>query len=324
MHHGQCVGRRAGCEFRCAARVLIVRERESVAGSGPFADEENCQDFVADVKAQRDVRGWTQQQLADACLFSVSVISNIESFQRAPLVEHGEAIDRAFGLKRAFAEAARAIQEGVSFPPAFRSFKEDEKNATDLFIFEHSFQPGLFQTERYARAVLKRHPNVSDAVVEERVAARLARQGILTREDPPPPRVWALLDEAVLRRRVGDADTMREQLMRVLELSELPGVTIQVIEGMEGHVGLLGAFAIAEGPGRASIVNVDDITDGRVRQEPAALDQVWLTFRAMQTEALPVRASRDLIVRIAEGTWREKAPADGVRALTAAPTAETA
>jgi hypothetical protein len=116
---------------------------------------------------------------------------------------------------------------------------------------------------------------------------------------------------------------MHDQLVRLLALSDLPNVTIQVIQGLEIHVGLLGAFTIAEVPGRGSIVNVEDIADGHVGEDPAAVEQVWLRFRAMQTEALHVRASRDLIARMAEEKCKGQAPT-GVRALTAAPTAGSA
>jgi Domain of unknown function (DUF5753) len=62
-----------------------------------------------------------------------------------------------------------------------------------LRLFEHTLIPGLFQTEDYARATLAAHPPTSADVVEERVAARLARQEILTREDPPSPILWVLM-----------------------------------------------------------------------------------------------------------------------------------
>jgi hypothetical protein len=133
--------------------------------------------------------------------------------------------------------------------------------------------------------------------------------------------VWAVLDEVALRRRIGDASVMHEQLMRLVELADHPTVKIQVIEGMEGHVGLSGAFWIAERQGQASVVYLDDITDGRPSEDPAIVAQVRLRFRAVQTEALHVRASRDLMARMAKELWTGSAPT-GVRALTAAQVAE--
>jgi hypothetical protein len=285
---------------------------------GKYADHDKCQDFVANLKADREARGWSQERLAAES--HCTVVAMIESFARSPLEEHGRAFDAALGLKDVFAKGAREIQ-GDAFPPAFRSFAEEEKKATDLCIFEHSLVPGIFQTERYAQAILQTHPNTSEATVQERVTGRLARQEILTRTDPPPPRVWAVLDEVVLRRRVGDASVMHEQLTRLVELADYPKVKIQVIEGMPGHAGLAGAFWIAERERYPSIVFLEDSADGRVVEDTAKVTQVWLAFRAMQTEALPVRASRDLMARMAEELWKGSAPT-GVKALTAPPTAQ--
>src|SRR5512146_2846121 len=178
---------------------------------GKYADNEKCRDFVANLKAEREARGWSQERLAAES--HCTVVAMIESFARSPLEEHGRAFDTALGLKDMLAAKAREIQ-GEAYPLPFRSFAEEEKKATDLCIFEHSLVPGIFQTERYAQAILETLPSTREATIRERVAGRLARQAILTREDPPPPRVWALLDEAALRRRVGDASVMHEQLMR--------------------------------------------------------------------------------------------------------------
>lgn len=285
---------------------------------GKYADNEKCQDFVANLKAEREARRWSQERLTAES--HCTVLAMIESFARSPLEEHGRAFDTAFGLRDVFAKAAREIP-GEAYPPAFRSFAEEEKKATDLFIFEHSLIPGIFQTERYAEAILQTHPNTSEATVRERVAGRLARQEILTREVPPPPYVWAVLDEVTLRRRIGDASVMHEQLMRLADLADRPRVKIQVIEGMDGHVGLSGAFWIAERQGQTSAVYLDDITDGRPSEDPAIVTQVRLRFRAVQTEALNARASRALMARMAEELWTGSAPT-GVRALTVGPAAE--
>jgi hypothetical protein len=81
-----------------------------------------------------------------------------------------------------------------------------------LRLFEHTLIPGLLQTEGYARAVLETHPNTGADEVEKRLAARMARQAVLERDDPPPPILWVLLDENVLVREVGSARVIRDQL----------------------------------------------------------------------------------------------------------------
>lgn len=286
-----------------------------MAGSGPFSDDERCQDFVKSLVRLRGKFGWTQQQLADECRYSVGVISNIESFQRAPLIEHGHAVDKAFGLTDMFAAKARDIHSG-SFPEAFQDFPEHEATADDVLVYEHSLIPGLVQTQAYARAVFGTLPNVTDDEVERLVSARMSRQDALFGEEARRPRLWALVDEAALDRPVGSADVMYEQCMRVLEVSRLPHVSLAVIPySAGGHIGLEGACTIVERDGSPRIVNLADLADGRVSEDPALVRRVALRFRGLQHEALPSGASRHMIVGKAE-RWKELAR-DGARALTA-------
>jgi transcriptional regulator with XRE-family HTH domain len=293
-----------------------------VAGSGPFADDERCQDFVADMKTQREALGWTQQQLADECNVSVSLIANIESYQRAPLIEHGEAIDKAFRLRqRMFTRAARAIQ-GQSFPEAFARFPDEEATADDLYIWEHSLVPGLVQIEPYTRAIFETLLNITPEEVNRKVSGRMSRQDVLFRKDKPP-RLWALVDESALRRPVASPEVMYDQCMHLLELSKLANVSLAVVPySAGGHIGLEGACTIVERDGLPRIVNLADLGDGRVTEDPVIVRRVALRFRSLQHEAMSNGASRDAITRMAE-TWKESART-GARALAAVPPADSA
>jgi hypothetical protein len=230
---------------------------------------------------------------------------------------HARHFDEAFELDGIFEhEASRFGKAGYS--AAYGAFIEVMQEADDLYWFEHSTVPGLFQTERYARAILAVHPDVTEDLVNERAAARLSGQAML--EHPARrPRVWAVLDEVALRRRVGDAAVMHEELMRLVEVSQSKHVSVQVLPGMEGHAGLLGSFVIAERRRHPAIVYLEDAADGRVTDEHAIVEQTMLRFRSLQTRALPVDASRDTIARVDDEQW--KVPArTGARALTAVPT----
>lgn len=295
-----------------------------MAGSGPFANDEKCQDFVRNLVRLRGKFGWTQPQLADACHFSAGVISNIESFQRAPLLEHGEAIDDAFGLTGMFAAKAWSIQSGA-YPDAFKAFPAHEAAAHDIYIYEHSTFPGLIQTERYARAVIAAWPNITAEEIDRRVAGRLARQEILTRVDPAPPRVWMLMDEAAVRRPVDDVSVMHEQCLRALEVSELPHVSLAVIpQANRWHVGLLGACTVVERDGVPRVVNLEDLADGRVSEDPVLVRRTALRFRTLQHEALPGGASREMVAQLAEELWKTPTSPGGARVPTAAATAASA
>jgi hypothetical protein len=291
--------------------------------SGPYADDEKCRDFAENMEMLLSGFGWSRADLAGRCNYSVSVVQNILGFQRAPTVDHGEAFDKAFKLKNVFAAKARVIR-GESFPEAFQDFPEHEAAAHDLYIYEHSVFPGLVQTERYMRAVFGTLPNMTKDEIDRRVADRAMRQAALRREEPAPPRLWALVDEAALRRPVADADVMHEQCMHALEVSRLPTVQLAVLPySAGGHIGLSGACTIVERDGVARIVNIDDLADGRVSEDPVIVKRVALRFRLLQHEALPSTASRDMIKRIDEELWIGSAP-NGARALTARPTAASA
>jgi transcriptional regulator with XRE-family HTH domain len=119
-----------------------------------------------------------------------------------------------------------------------------EAEAAEINNFEPSAVPGLLQTAAYARAmILGGLSEIGESEVERRVEVRMARQAILTRDDPP--RLWFIVDEAALRRRVGGREVMREQLAHLIEVAKLPKVTIQVIPLDAGaYPGTAGSFAI--------------------------------------------------------------------------------
>jgi hypothetical protein len=92
-------------------------------------------------------------------------------------------------------------------------------------------------------------------------------------------------------------------------MSRRPNITVQVVPySAGGHTGLLGAFTIADMSSSAGIVNVEDITYGRVFEDSATVSRVTLHYKSLQSEALPKGASRELITRVAEDRWKEPAP----------------
>jgi transcriptional regulator with XRE-family HTH domain len=275
-----------------------VRERDTAALS-LFADE---------MKAAREQRGWSQADLADQIPYSLSTISMVEALHRVPTRDLAGHLDKAFGTPGTFTRLEGRLRD-LPFPASFRPFAAYETEATALYVFEHSLIPGLLQTPGYARAVLATRPNTADDEVDNLVEARLARQAILTRDDPSPPLLWALIDEGVLYRPVAAAEVMHDQLVHLVALSRRPNVTIQVVPySAGGHTGLLGAFAVADLDGPLSIVYVEDITYGRVFEDPATVSRVTLHYKSLQSEALPKRASGELIARVAEERWKTAAP----------------
>ena len=131
----------------------------------------------------------------------------------------------------------------------------------------------------------------------------MARQGVLSREDPPPPILWVLLDENVLTREVGCADVMRGQLTHLAGLARRPNITVQVISASSMHAGLLGAFAIAATPELPGIVYLENADDGQTIEDPDVAAKMSVQFDALRAEALTGRASLSLIEKVTEERW---------------------
>jgi transcriptional regulator with XRE-family HTH domain len=129
-------------------------------------------------------------------------------------------------------------------PDWFESYVGLEQATSLIRTYELQFVPGLFQTEDYARAVtVLGHRSASPSEIERRVSLRMQRQDLLRATDAP--RIWAVIDESALRRPVGGRDVMRSQLRRLLEIAELPHVTLQVMPFSQGgHPAAGGSFTI--------------------------------------------------------------------------------
>ena len=127
-------------------------------------------------------------------------------------------------------------------PHWFEAYVGLEEAASQIRAYEVQFVPGLLQTEDYARAVtMLGYSNPKE--ITRRVGLRLARQALLTRPDPPS--LWVVLDEAVLRRPIGGLTVMRAQLEHIIETSQLPNVTVQVVPFTAGgHAAAGGQFSV--------------------------------------------------------------------------------
>lgn len=133
-------------------------------------------------------------------------------------------------------------------PHWFQAYVGLEEAAARIRTYEVQFVPGLLQTEDYARAVtVQGRPDASTDEIERRVKLRLTRQQLLAKSQPP--RLWAVVDEAALRRPIGGPEVMRGQLERLLSAMKLPTVTLQVMPfRFGGHAAEGGAFSLLRFP----------------------------------------------------------------------------
>ena len=152
---------------------------------------------------------------------------------------------------------------GDVLPPWFRTYVDLESVAALIRTYEGQFIPGLLQTDAYMRAVVQgAHLDESSEEVGRRVRLRMARQTLLTRDQPP--RLWAVIDEAAMRRPVGGREVMRGQLERLIEATKLPNVTLQVLPfGAGAHPAMQGSFSILRFADRAlpDVVYLEHLTN---------------------------------------------------------------
>jgi len=260
--------------------------------------------FAEELIAMRKQRGWTQEELAARMLVSTSTIANIESGYRAPTPAQAAKADEVFGTPGTFQRHERRMR-GIPFSAGFRPFQPHEAAARLIRTFQHSLVPGLFQSRAYAQTITETYPETTAEDAKERVDGRMGRQAILFREDPPPPRVHALLDEQVLHRNVGGPAVMAGQLEHLAELALMPRISIQVVPADRPHAGLLGAFVIAETGQTPAIVYLENALDGQVMESAAEAEAMDVVFRALQVEALTGSAS---LIRMKEAAqrWKEQ------------------
>ncbi|MFE0023863.1 helix-turn-helix domain-containing protein [Amycolatopsis sp. NPDC059021] len=185
-----------------------------------------------------------------------------------------------------------------------------EADASSLRAFQALLVPGLLQTERYARAVIRAmRPDAEEAELRRRVAARMARQELFA--DASPPEYWAVIDEAVLHRVVDSAEVMAEQLYRMVSLAGRPNVTIQVVPfGTGAHPGMEGPFLIMGFPEQADadVVYVDSTSSGLYLEEPPDVRRYALMFDHLRAAALKPDDSVEVIAEAA-GRFAEQAAA---------------
>ena len=172
------------------------------------------------------------------------------------------------------------------------------EQATSLIrTYELQFVPGLFQTPDYARAVtVLGHRAAPQEEIERRVSLRLKRQEILTVTDPP--RVWAVIDESALRRPLGGQEVMREQLRHLVEVAELPHVTLQVMSfNRGGHSAAGGSFSILRfaQPDLPDIVYLEQLTGALYLDKIDEVDHYREVINSLSAEAeTPADSEREL------------------------------
>jgi transcriptional regulator with XRE-family HTH domain len=259
-----------------------------------------------ELRRARVAAGFSSQDALAARLgFDRTVITKAETGLRPPTADVLAAWCMACNLdEEIFGRLGTLARRADGSVPAwFADWARDiEAEAQTLRWFEPLIVPGLLQTEAYARALFVTRVGLSADEIDSLVAARLARQDVLTRE--APPMLWVIVDESVLRRPIGGRGVMAEQVRLLHEAAHRPTVRIEVVPTSIGaHDGLSGAFTIADLPGQpGAAAYLEGARKGQVvtgREEVTDLMTCWDTLRS---DALSRSESLTLLEEVAK-SW---------------------
>ena len=252
--------------------------------------------FAYEIRRHRELRGLSQEQLAKELFSTRATIQAYESQRRRPGPEFAKELDQFFGTDLHFRTLWFHAQR-EHLKQWLEKYVHHEAQAIQIKTFQPLLVPGLLQTPDYARAVLAAGRGPAD---EDLVRARLERQAIITREAPPAPLIWVVLDEAALLRPMGGRDVMVEQLAHLLDLMRLSNVTIQVVPlAIGAYHGTAGGFQILTVEGR-DIAYADAHLGGRLIEEDAEVEHLKTRYDWIRARALSVDATADLITRTME------------------------
>jgi transcriptional regulator with XRE-family HTH domain len=256
------------------------------------------------LKALRGERGWTADQLAEQLGFSPSKVSRLETGQRGASVRDIAKLCDLYQVDEAqrqrMADLAREGKQRAWWQPLnlpYATYIGLEAEAASISDYGLGVIPGLLQTPEYARAVVRTgEPGFAADEVEQRVHGRMTRQQLLFGQDAP--RFEAVVDESVLHRVVGSPAVMQAQLERLLELSELPSVTLRVILFEAGALPAgNNKFIILsfELPAVSDVVYIEGLTGDLFLEDPADVEAYKATYQALVRLAADPEATRETI-----------------------------
>ncbi|NJP34475.1 helix-turn-helix domain-containing protein [Micromonospora thermarum] len=194
---------------------------------------------------------------------------------------------------------------GDVLPSWFQAYLGLEAAASLIRTYEVQFVPGLLQTPAYARAVvLLGHGRATPAEIDRRVGLRMQRQRLLRRENPP--QLWAVVDEAALRRPIGGPEVMRDQVTALIEATKAPNVRLQIMPfAAGGHAAAGGAFTILRF-GEADlpdVVYIEQLTTALYLDKRDDLENYAMAMERLCEEAEPPQRTPEILGRILDDPY---------------------
>ncbi|MEU6299376.1 helix-turn-helix domain-containing protein [Streptomyces erythrochromogenes] len=262
--------------------------------------------YGSELRRLREDAGLNQAQLGSIVFCTGSLIGQVETTRRVPTRDFSERVDAALGTGGVFSRLVGLVLRH-QLPTWFQPYAEMEARAAYISTFQAQLVYGLLQTEEYARAVLGVR---GEGDLDANVAARMERQRILDRENPPL--LWVVMSEAVLHQETGGRDVMRNQLAHLLDLRGREWVRVQILPFEAGaHVGLDGSFTVLRFEDTPDIVYTEDFVQGHMTANPQALREGSLRYDHLQAAALSLEDSAALIARVLEERYGDQTAPDG-------------
>ncbi|HEV2375957.1 MAG TPA: helix-turn-helix transcriptional regulator [Streptosporangiaceae bacterium] len=267
--------------------------------------------LAAELRSLRTAAGLTREAVVESTGINAATLYRIEHARVRPQTRTLRTLLDLYGVEKdqqdelvALLRDARergwlqAYQSGL--PGQYSTFIGLEGEAESEWNYESLLIPGLLQTTDYARAVISGgQPFLSREEVGQRVEVRMERQGVLHSDHPLS--LWAIADEAALRRQVGNSSVMRKQIRHLLDMSELPNVTLQVIPFNAGaHPGQTGSFiAVQYEASIPDVVYIESLAGDLFLEEESQVRRYKLIFEHLRAVSASPDASRALMESLA-------------------------
>ncbi|MCX4693205.1 helix-turn-helix transcriptional regulator [Streptomyces sp. NBC_01408] len=258
-----------------------------------------------ELRRLREDAGLKQAQLGAIIFCTGSLVGMVENGRRVPTRDFSERVDAALGTDGLFSRLVGLVLRS-QLPTWFQPYAEMEARAAYISTFQAQLVYGLLQTEAYAKALLSvEFPDRANEIA----AARLERQRVLTRENPPV--LLVVLDEALLHREVGSREVMRSQLAHLLTFVERPWVQIQVLPFSTGeHTGMMGSFTLLRFEGDPDLFYTESYDSGHMTANPPVIRERSVGYARLQADALSPEESALLIARVMEERYGDQCGPD--------------
>jgi transcriptional regulator with XRE-family HTH domain len=284
-----------------------LRGATAVTGTSPTVRQRELGKRLRELRSQHDL---TVEDVAEKLLCSATKVSRLETGARRPSLRDVRDLCVLYGVDEATSTELMSLARGAREPGWWTQYEDLnldpliglEQDATAVTCYSMYYIPALLQTEDYARTIIKAIvPRIEPAIQQQRVEVRMRRQELLNKDHRPRYRV--LLDEAVLRRRVGGPKIMAAQLDKVMEAVGHDKATIQVISFDYGaHAAADSYFVLLEfdDPNLSPIIFLEGLTGNQYLERKAEIARYREAVEYLRDSALSPRDSLALIAKVSE------------------------